>query len=1706
MLKCPHCDAVMNSDAANQDVCLQCLQLLSTPTATVLESQPFVSAETSTAEDMTMPPDFSMNETAKTVQFSDQTVNSTYHFDAALATMPDQVDINPMATIVLGPSGITVGGSNAAFPMPPMGATRMGGLSGAGHGKTAKNTANDLFDSAIDFDRSILSTISKRSLAEQSDPLVSTPDYRIISKLGEGGMGVVYSAIQKTLERKVAVKAIKANKSVSEDSRRKFFYEAQITSDLDHPNIVPIHEMGSNLDGTLFYSMKMVDGTPWEKVIREKTREENIEILMKVCDAVAFAHSRNIIHRDLKPENVMLGAFGEVLVMDWGLAINLTTTKSFGLSGTPVYMAPEMACHDLSKIGKTSDIYIIGAILFQIVVGKAPHIGKSVRECMASAIKNHNIDPGFEDPLLEIAYHAMALEPEDRFGSVVEFQDAIRQHLRFAQSVLLTKRAEELLESSIRDKDYQGFSRALFSMQDAIDLWSENQIAIDGLQRTRIAYGQCAIKRGDYDLCLQTVDPSVAAESELYQTASKRKREVQQRETRFKILRRVLAAVILFSGAALTAATLYARRQTAIAVQEKAKAVEAADAEKIARNNEASARLVAIEERNRAQQAAEDEKLARKNEEAAKQIANAERDRAVEAQRLEQQAKILEIKAREQAVASEQVASQNARFALLGNYQSGINLALNQSNQFDIVRSEQLLNGILEIESRFHNSQVQPSLANWAYRRVQLLNNLDLPSLHLQSPIVSLQTANSSNRGVVGTQSGHVHVFEVSLPTQSLKVIDSIHLPGPVQSVTISPDGNQVLVATQRKENSETLYSWDVPMQKHSAIDLLGRREFQKVVFSPDGKWCVAGINGGLWVWDRTEVATGQKPFLLQCRGSLKNLQFVGKDTDTLFGLAELPNASNIAFFANLAQRSVQMLKMPEGIEDQVPTAVAASASDRIFLGTKDGRILAAAIDPLSNAMQNKARKVAFESDPLPTLQIVNEVLPRKHTTAIRNISLHPDGKLVSFGAEPVAHVWQMEPNDAVAYVSFLNGLKGNVTCVQFLESSDHLLGCDDLGNMIAWDVPEQESRRLQRSQSEQQVLEQTLSKGGVRQSIDRDGVLRSFEGNDPTIASVTSFIGHTPNAKITDFSLAATQPWIATIATIPENTGNFGTPANKNTEVCIWDLTNQTMMNRLQLDSKGACRIAFVNGDRSLVVGDGERTFTLENLKGQEFQAEASFGTAIAVAHPTTKSLSAYVASSGAVRMVDASDDSSWNNENYREFDIAINNRYLPIEAIWSDDGSRLYIVFENGRIARLTWNGKALGGLAWTEEIRSIQSAEQQEPWRFLDLSIRTSGSGLDQLQIVVRSSDATSECNYAKIDWDRNLSQAIVQQQPPFRENARILASEPEPVMESRLISAFDRNQWFDIKPFDTSKSIVVDRQGSVCLVHDQTAAPQPELLVGRPVCVGASQDQTQRRWVTTHELGVVLLACQSNDGDFVWQRVGHPFRGPVQACLSPDGQQLAIVGKSPNQQSKLMRWTIDEQDTLAEQKVAERDGVVYASWHPDSKELLVLDRDAQWSRITVSGDRLPVLAPDWSKNIAGYEFAELRWLQEPWLHAQEDRLSMAILSHGVPGSRIDFVALNPDSKSAFAPLVSASKITSFATSPNENLFAVGDENGTLGVWFAARSLDRGPRELFTLPGHRGASICQLRFSADGNEILSSDTYRQSIRWKSLPSEAK
>ena len=220
-----------------------------------------------------------------------------------------------------------------------------------------------------------------------------------------------------------------ADKADDEQARGSFLSEAIIAGDLEHPNIVPIYDVGKDQAGDLFYSMKHVKGTPWIQVLGRTALSTNLEILMKVADAVAFAHSRGLIHRDLKPDNVMLGDFGEVLVMDWGLAIPVgAAIEIASVDGSPAYMAPEMALGEKERIGFATDIYLLGAILYEILTGHPPHEGETVTACLIAAALNHISPTEQTGKLLDIALKAMAADPEERYQNVGDFRDAIHEY------------------------------------------------------------------------------------------------------------------------------------------------------------------------------------------------------------------------------------------------------------------------------------------------------------------------------------------------------------------------------------------------------------------------------------------------------------------------------------------------------------------------------------------------------------------------------------------------------------------------------------------------------------------------------------------------------------------------------------------------------------------------------------------------------------------------------------------------------------------------------------------------------------------------------------------------------------------------------------------------------------------------------------------------------------------------------------------------------------------------------------------------------------------------------------------------------------------------------------------------------------------------------------------------------------------------------
>ncbi|MFK7818080.1 MAG: serine/threonine protein kinase, partial [Planctomycetaceae bacterium] len=467
--------------------------------------------------------------------------------------------------------------------------------------------------------------VRPRTFSDAPDIGDRAAEYRLLDLLGEGGMGKVFRAKQTSIDREVAVKMLRKDLDDG-DTQQKFLAEAVVTGDLDHPNIVPIYELGTDDKGELFYSMKRVQGTPWMDVIAEKSESENIEILMRTADAVAFAHSRGVIHRDLKPENIMLGSFGEVLVMDWGLAL---TTEVFneshgvkpeaGLGGTPVYMAPEMILAEPEDIGPTADVYLLGAILYEIITGRPPHTGKDAQDCLVSVARNKIVPTTRTGEIVNIALKAMSTKPADRFESVQEFQDCVREYQSHAESVALSTRASEDLAAAAESTDYQDYARALFGFQEAVELWSGNEKANAGVVEARIAYASNAFQKGDYDLAASLPEVGSEVEDQLLNQIHAAQKERAAKELRLKFVRRVAAALVLAVTCVVLGAFFWIRAEADKAKQAEAIASKERDEADVQRQSAIVAKGVAEKKTTEALEAKVAADAARKDAETKRQ-------------------------------------------------------------------------------------------------------------------------------------------------------------------------------------------------------------------------------------------------------------------------------------------------------------------------------------------------------------------------------------------------------------------------------------------------------------------------------------------------------------------------------------------------------------------------------------------------------------------------------------------------------------------------------------------------------------------------------------------------------------------------------------------------------------------------------------------------------------------------------------------------------------------------------------------------------------------------------------------------------------------------------------------------------------------------------------------------------------------------------
>ena len=305
--------------------------------------------------------------------------------------------------------------------------------------------------------------------------------YRVRDRLGRGGMGTVYLAEDAELGREVALKVLTVADG-SGDLSARLLAEARLLARLEHPNIVPVHEVGTLADGRVFYAMKYVRGKRLDEWRRETPPlPVRLRLFQKICEAVAFAHDRGVVHRDLKPENIMVGSFGEALVMDWGVAKlladrieNYTTlpgriaprageTAHGSVLGTPGYMAPEQARGEILRTDERSDVYALGAILHFLLVGRPPIEGRTREEALERAARGEvapvrRAAPGVPRDLEAICARALAADPEARYQSARELQDDVD---RFLDGFPVAARPVGPLESATR---FVRRNRVLFSL------------------------------------------------------------------------------------------------------------------------------------------------------------------------------------------------------------------------------------------------------------------------------------------------------------------------------------------------------------------------------------------------------------------------------------------------------------------------------------------------------------------------------------------------------------------------------------------------------------------------------------------------------------------------------------------------------------------------------------------------------------------------------------------------------------------------------------------------------------------------------------------------------------------------------------------------------------------------------------------------------------------------------------------------------------------------------------------------------------------------------------------------------------------------------------------------------------------------------------------------------------------------------------------
>jgi WD40 repeat protein/serine/threonine protein kinase len=1031
----------------------------------------------------------------------------------------------------------------------------------------------------------------RKAGAPPPQTLAEVPDYELLDIIGEGGMGVVYAAHQSSIARTVAVKMLKPSAKVREEQRDKFISEAVVTGELDHPNIVPIYDLGSNDEGALFYSMKRVRGTPWDKVIFTKQLDENLSILLRVADAVAFAHAGGVIHRDLKPENVMLGDYGEVLVMDWGLA-RITTQfahhdavyQSDSLGGTPAYMAPEMAKGPIETINKTSDIYLLGAILYEIIGGQPPHSGRDVMQCLMAASQNRIDAIRYDGELKEIALKAMSTHQEDRYQTVKEFQEAIRVYQSHSESLVLTAHANQNLQNARSSGDYQLYARALYGFQESLTLWDDNHRARMLLAETKCDYAKSALEKGDLDLAASLLDASDAEQQTLLEQVETARAERNARQRRLRLAKFAVAALLAAVVASISIGLVLVNAQRSKAVIAEREAVKQKDIAQVARKQ------------------AETDRDAAREAKAKEEIAHKEADeRRIVAEKAQQNEKLARIDEEKQRIAAENAKKAEEYEAYVA--QIGLASAKINDNAYDFASK-------LLVDS-------QEDLRNWEWGRLMHLSELSRGNFRTAGRVAAISFSPDGRQIAEGDLNGTVTIRDAH---DGRKLYSTKHGQY-VLTVAYSPNGR--FLATGSSDGKIRIL--DASAAERNQNDpvvktLEGHKDgILTVRFSPDGRRLLSGsYDHAARIWD---VATGST--LQELKGHSwwvwaaefspdgRRIVTAGQDGKAI--VWERPPE-----LTGMYQQRTQFT----GHEGAVYSARFSPDGKLVATGGYDNMVMV--WDP------EEVKPASIEA----ILKKIPEVKPNYmrlagHSGPVRSVAFSPNGKLAISGSEDnTIRVWDVATGDAV---KALRGHGSSVRSCVFSPDGNLVLSGGEDQSIRLWNVEGYQEVRVLRAtplignrqtKHEDAVLSARFSRDGkniVTASRDRTAIMwdvkngqpvrRFAEGHEFLVSGAVFFpdgahlaTGAGDNsvriwdkAAGTEKRVLTNTGRIGTLAVSPD--GKFlvtGSPSLKETEngperndIKVWEAHSGKLLGQLTGHGAAISALAFSPSGEQLASGD---------------------------------------------------------------------------------------------------------------------------------------------------------------------------------------------------------------------------------------------------------------------------------------------------------------------------------------------------------------------------------------------------------------------------------------------------------------------------------------------------------------------------------------